>query len=56
MNYPYVNVFAADGKWLGMFMSEETARSWLQKTKKDESTHEVVPVGTREARATKAPV
>jgi len=56
MNYSYVNVFAADGKWLGMFMSEDTAREWLRKTKKDESTHEVVAVGTREARTTKATV
>ena len=55
MDYPYVNVFAPTGEWLGMFMSDELARDWLQKTKKDVTTHEVVPVGEREARTTKAP-
>ena len=55
MDYPYVNVFAPTGEWLGMFMSDEVARDWLQKTKRDVTTHEVVPVGEREARTTKAP-
>ena len=55
MNHAYVNVFTAAGEWLGMFMSDELARDWLKNTKKDETTHEVVPVGKREARAAKAP-
>jgi len=54
MNHEYVNVFAPTGEWLGMFMSAELANNWLQKTKKDVTTHEVVPVGEREARAAKA--
>lgn len=49
----YVNVFAPDGAWLGMFMDADTARNWLSRTNKDTSTHEVVAVGEREGRAVK---
>ena len=33
--YKLVNAFDGTGKWLGMFMDEETAREWLKKSKYD---------------------
>jgi len=39
--YELVNVYDADGKWLGQFMNEEIAKDWLHKHGKDLSKHEV---------------
>lgn len=50
-NCPYVNVFASDSTWLGMFLTEDAARSWVKRMRDDASTCEIAPVGTRVARS-----
>jgi len=39
--YELVNVYDADGKWLGQFMNEDIAKDWLHKHGKDVLTHEI---------------
>ena len=39
--YELVNVYDADGKWLGQFMNEDVAKDRLHKHGKDVLTHEI---------------
>lgn len=39
--YDLVNVFNAQGEWLGEFINEEVAKDWLKKKGLDVSTYEI---------------
>jgi hypothetical protein len=39
--YELVNIYDADGEWLGEFINEEVAKDWLKKKELDVSKYEI---------------